>query len=241
MISKKNRYRYALSVAATLILFSNAASNSAASRPVYAGITSAIDSISSSIDDMKKFIDDTKKTITGISLFFQKIGSFIDLIGLPTLLLFISVIFLSSGFASIGVPRGIPSFFFSLFTADAVWILWETSFGSGLADILPYLLKSNFIIFTPLLAIWIFRLLWPKGASIIKKLLLYNKRPALSKNMIIELTGRIQNDWAEFQKNLTKDIIASSGSSDVSISPETYVKIKSIKENLDNLSIKEKK
>lgn len=59
--------------------------------------------------------------------------------------------------------------------------------------------------------------------------------------MIIDITGKIQNDWADFQKNLTKDLLASSGNNNVIISPETSEKIKSIKENLDNLSIKEKK
>ena len=241
MISKSKTFRYALSMAASIILLASAVPHTELSNLSHAGISSAVDSVKNSIDDIKNFMDDTKKTFNSITLFFKKVGAFIDLIGLPTLLLFISVIFLSSGFASIGVPRGIPAFFLSLFTADSVWILWEISFGRGYTDILPGLLKSNLILFTPLLAIWILGLLRPKAVSFIKKILYYNKRASIPKSMIIDITGKIQNDWAEFQNNLTRDMIASSANKNVIISPETSEKIKLIIENLNNLSIKEKK
>jgi hypothetical protein len=241
LILKSKTYRHALSLAASLILLFHAAPRADISNAAFTGLSSTVDSFNNSINEMKNLIEDIKKTFNSITFFFKKIGAFIDLIDLTTLLLFISVIFLSSGFSSIGVPRGIPAFFLSLFTADTVWILWEMSFGRGFSDIIPNLIKSNLIIFTPLLTIWIIRFFRPKAVSLIKKLYYFNKRASIPKSMIIDITGKIQNDWADFQKNLTKDLLASSGNNNVIISPETSEKIKSIKENLDNLSIKEKK
>lgn len=238
MILKNRTCRLAASIAATLILLIYAAPESKTSGISFSGISSAIDSFNNTLNDMKIFVEDTKKTVNSISIFFKKIGSFIDLIGSSTLLLFISVIFLSSGFSSIGVPKGIAAFLLSLLTADAVWILWEMSFSRGAAEILPGLIKSNLIIFAPLLSIWIIRYFWPKGVSLIKRIIYSKRYPAIPKSTMLEISANMLNDWAEFQKNLTKDMLLASGKDDIIISPETSEKIKSIIKNLDNLSMK---
>lgn len=104
--------------------------------------------------------NDTKDFISGLKLFFEKLSTIASLIGFKTIVLLIAVLFISSGLSAIGVPKGRFSFFLSLAVADAIWILWKSSFGES-ASYWP-IVQSTLILSLPFLLILLIKKAVPK-------------------------------------------------------------------------------
>ncbi|PKL39835.1 MAG: hypothetical protein CVV44_06335 [Spirochaetae bacterium HGW-Spirochaetae-1] len=96
-------------------------------------------------------IRDIQDLITGINTFISRVSTVTGLVGFQTILLFISVLIISSGLSAIGLPKGKTVFLLSLAMADTLWILWKDSFNPESLSYLVPVLRANLILLIPLI------------------------------------------------------------------------------------------
>ena len=165
-------------------------------------------------------LSDTKETIEGISRFIDTASgiiniviSIIGILGFKALILFFTVLFLSTGFSYIGIPKGKASFFSSLTLANLIWFAWERSFNPDSYSFLISMLQTNLILLIPFISILLLKRVLPfVFRKIFSRIILFFKIPFISKrvidnNKIINLSEKYQQVSSHFQLSLLRDIL----------------------------------
>ena len=112
-------------------------------------------------ENMKETYKSMEEFIGGVNSFADKVKSVTGMVGFKPIMLLIIVIFLSSGLSSIGVPRGMLSFFISLAFVNTIWIMWKMSFTDTQAAEYLSIIKTNLILLFPLILIFSIKSGWP--------------------------------------------------------------------------------
>jgi hypothetical protein len=162
--------------------------------------------LTETLTETKEALEGFQRFISSISAVFKEISS---IAGFRAIVLLISVLFLAAVFSFIGIPKGKINFFLSLITANALWLLWAKSFNKPNEYIIT-IVKTNIILFIPVIAFLILKRLLPFIYSGVKSKLyrtfnLFRRRLHNKKNMIENLK-RYQDCSTEFEKSLIEDI-----------------------------------
>ena len=189
------------------------------------------------IADIADTVKELSDLLQGIRAFLSGMALISETIGFSTILLIIAVIVFSAGFSAIGVPRGAPSFFASLITADALWILWKIGFNTGFSEYSAAMIKSNLIVLSPLMlaaaAVRLFppaaRRLRNRAASIFRRKRVYSRRTLLL------LRDEFQAGSAAVDRSLVVDLLGSGERDAVALSSETLERIESLKAALSRV------
>lgn len=187
-------------------------------------------------------LSETKETIEGINRFINIIVgvinttiSIIGFIGFKVLVLFIAVLFLSTGLAFIGIPKGKVSFFTSLTLVNVLWFFWGKSFNPESYSFMISMLKTNLILLIPFLLLPIFKVVIEFLFKKISKIFCFIKIPfigkkILDKNEIISISEKFQEISPKFQLSLFKDILSNEKKDRITISNTTYKYMNDIEE-----------
>ncbi|HDP80159.1 MAG TPA: hypothetical protein ENN21_04885, partial [Spirochaetes bacterium] len=121
---KTGTHRLVILAAAALLLAALAA-------VVVPPAAAAGNDITGPFSEIRQGFRDMKESLEGVGRFFKALhsitGAVTSVIDPSAIILLLVVLFLSSGFASIGVPRGRASFTVSLIAVDSVSFLWKRS------------------------------------------------------------------------------------------------------------------
>lgn len=194
---------------------------------IHAGLAEMTDSLREVADAMQGI----HTVLSGFSFISQTIG-------FGTILLFVAVIVFSAGYAAVGVPRGKPSFFLSLVTADALWFFWKMSSNTPVSEYCSSMVKANLIVLCPLVMVAIISRAFPIMLLKIRTRVpssLRGKR-IIGADTAAALCGECQTRSAQLSRAFTEDILASGRTgAPVRISAATRESTQLLRETLEKI------
>jgi hypothetical protein len=195
------------------------------------------------ISDISESLQEISDILKGIHSFIASLSSISiisNIIGLETILLFVSVVVLSTGFSALGVPKGKFSFLISLVTADSLWILWKVSIQAGFPGYFLPIIKSNLIVLSPFLIITIlgamFPLLWTRFKRVILSLI--RKKLTMDKKRLLALYDEYQTQSGVLTRHVVSEILGTEGAEQITLSYELQKSVEDLKSTLAKFNIK---
>lgn len=194
------------------------------------------------IGEMADTLKEISDLLQGFRSFLSGITLVSETIGFGTILLIIAVIIFSAGFSAMGVPRGAPSFFTSLVTADALWILWKTSFNAGFPEYSAAFIKSNLIVLSPLILSAAAVRLFPPATRRLRSIarLLFHRKRDFGKQTLMSLRDEFTAGSAALDRSLVMDMLCTEERTPVTLSAETLKHIRGLKTTLSRIDTTEK-
>ncbi len=188
------------------------------------------------LTDITESLQELTDAVRGIHSFLAGVSFISETIGFGTILLFLAVIVFSAGYSALGLPKGKASFFSSLITADALWVLWNVSFNAPPAEYIISMIRSNLIVLCPLAVVAVITRAAPPLAVRIRSGVrsLFGRRREIGAREAAALSGECQARSARLNRAVMEDILASGGTGDaVSLSAETRKSAEELREALD--------
>ncbi|MBN2160391.1 MAG: hypothetical protein JW807_13430 [Spirochaetes bacterium] len=198
---------------------------------------SARESLPAGLGGMAESFKEIADVLAGINTFISGVSFISDTIGFSTIILFIAVLVLSAGYSAAGVPRGKASFLAALVTADALWAVWKSSFGTAPADYLPAMAKSSCIVLAPMAAAAVLKRVWPCIAPRIRRAAgrLFRRGRSLRREEFLDIYKKYESHSARLRWAVMADILAAGDGDRVDLSPETRMNINALKRTLSDM------
>ena len=177
--------------------------------------------------------DDASEAYAGLGRFFGTIKSAMDpitgILGIKIIILFLGALFIGTGLAFLGLPKGRASFLTSLVIANFIWFTWVKSFNPeefNYTDQFLSMLKADLILLHPFIFIFILKRIpffsqkvIPRVRTLIIRAFV-NKR-ALNNKEILSMSENFQEASMKFQQSLVKDILEQRGNEEIVLSGDT--------------------
>ena len=198
------------------------------------------------MSDISESLQEISDILKGIQSFIASLSSISilsNMIGLETILLFVSVVLLSTGFSALGVPKGKFSFLISLVTADGLWILWKVSMNAGFPGYFIPIIKSNLIVLSPFLIVTIlgtmFPLLWTRFKRAIVSL--FSRKRTMDRKKLLALFDEYQRQSGVLSSHVLSEILGTEGAEQITLSDELQKSVEGLKITLAKFNGKKHK
>ena len=189
-------------------------------------------------------LNEAKDSVIGLARFVENISKYIGvvtgIIGFRAIILLISLLFFSTAYSFLGIPRGKYSLMLSLITVNSIWFVWEKSFNPDSYAYINTMLKTNLILLTPLVFIIIIIRTAPVLLNKIpfKSIkLLFIKKRTYTRAEFIEVLRKYHEDRSSFEQSLLKDIFNSEEGS-IFISGKTNSDLNDLEKTLKKFKVK---
>jgi hypothetical protein len=137
--------------------------------------------------------------------------------GLKAILLLFGTLIISSLLVFAGIPRGVFSFFLSLFLADLLWIAWIRSYSPGASVDYLAIMRTNGVLLMPVVGLALVRKYFPAffsglfGAAYASAAGWLRRRRPLSVHELGALLESYLRASGDLQRSLIDDLIRSRG------------------------------
>lgn len=189
-------------------------------QPLSAGITDTVQEIAETIERISSVVESATSFIRQIE----------SVTGTRTLIFLFSVLLMCAGIGPTGLIQGRSLFFTAVFINDLIWFFLIGAAYNSPASLVSDMVKANLWILFPFAAVFFLSRLLPEIAGLISRKLFSS---SLSFSKARKLLHKINTSHADLIDALSDDM--NTGSSHVSVSPETRATAKEMIQQLEDL------
>ncbi len=209
---------------------------------VIAGPAAVIAEIRDAITELKRVTDAAARFISTLSGIIRTIAAFA---GLKAILLLLGALVISSLLVFAGIPRGVFSFFLSLFLADLLWVTWVRSYSPGAPVDYPAIVRTNGVLLVPLVFLAVVRKYLPAFlsrvfsaayASVAGRL---RRGRSLSPHELGALLESYRRASGELERSMVDDLVRSKGKN-VYLSRDTRAALRETGRTLREIGLRQK-
>ncbi len=209
---------------------------------IISGPATIIGEIRDAITELKRVTDAVARFISTLSGIIRTIAAFA---GLKAILLLLGALVISSLLVFAGIPRGVFSFFLSLFLADILWITWILSYSPGAPVDYLAIMRTNGVLLMPVVGLALVRKYFPAFFSRVFSAAfasaagrLRRGRP-LSPQELGVLLESYRRASGELQKSMVDDLVRSKGKK-VYLSRDTRAALRETGRTIRQIELRQK-